>query len=54
MCHRCGQLDMPHSFSANLALDHLHAALLAHDAPVFHSFIFATVAFIVLDGPEYL
>ena len=40
--------------AANLAVNHLDAALFAHDATVLHALVLAAQALVVLDGPEDL
>src|SRR5262249_32595916 len=52
--HRRGEGDVPHALAADLRLDHLDAALLAHDATVPHALVLAAVALVVLRGPEDL
>ncbi len=52
--HRGSQRDVPHPLAANLALDHLDAALLADDATMLQALVAAAIAFVVLYGPEYL
>jgi hypothetical protein len=47
------QLNVAHPLAANLGLNHLDAAFLAHHAPVLHPFVFAAVAFIIFDRAEY-
>ncbi len=43
---------MAHSLPADLRLDHLDTAFFADNTAVFHSFILATITFIVLDRTE--
>jgi hypothetical protein len=50
---RC-EFDVPHSLPSHFGLDDFHAAFLADDPAVFHSLVFAAVAFVVLDGTEDL
>ncbi len=54
MGHRRGQLDMPHALAAHLALGHLDAALVAHDAAVLHALELAAQALPVGDRAEDL
>ena len=51
--HRGGKLDVAHALTPHLGLDYLDAAFFAHHAAVLHPFVFAAVALIVLDRPEY-
>jgi hypothetical protein len=48
------QINMSHSITPNFGLDDFNTAFFTDDAPVFHSFIFAAIAFVILGGPEYL
>ena len=48
------QRDVAHALAAHLGLDHLDAALLAHDAAVLHALVLAAVALVVLDRAEDL
>ena len=52
--HGSGQVDVAQPLTTHLALDHLHATLLADDALVFHSFVFTACALPVLHRPKYL
>ena len=45
---------MSHPLPSDLGLDDLNAALLADDPAMFHSFVFATIAFVILRGTENL
>src|SRR4029079_14449706 len=49
-----GQVDVAEALAANLGLDHLDAALLAHDPAVLHALVLAAVALVVLHWPEDL
>ena len=49
-----GEFDVCHPLPPDLGLNHLHAAFLTNDAPVFHSLVLATVTFVVLCRPENL
>ena len=49
-----GQFDVAHPLTADLRLDHLDTAFLAHDSAVLHPFVLAAVTLVVLDGPENL
>ena len=51
---RRGQRDVPEALAAHLGLDHLDAALLAHDPPVLHALVLAAVALVVLHRAEDL
>src|SRR4030095_15934968 len=51
---RSGQVDVAHALAAHLGLDHLDAALLAHDATVLHALVLAAVALVVLHRAEDL
>src|SRR5262249_39554087 len=51
---RGGQRDVAHALAADLGLDDLDAALLAHHAAVLHALVLAAVALVVLDRPEDL
>ena len=51
---RRGQFDMPHALPPDLGLNDLHAALFADHTAVFHPFVFAAVALVILGGPEDL
>src|SRR5690606_35932588 len=46
--NRGSQVDVPQAFPANLGLDHLDAALLAHDAAVLHALVLAADALVIL------
>jgi hypothetical protein len=46
--HRGGQGDVPQALAAHLGLNHLDAALLAHDVTVLHALVLAAVALVVL------
>ena len=48
------QGDVAHALAADLRLDDLDAALLAHDAAVLHALVLAAVALVVLDRTEDL
>ena len=50
--HRCGQLDVAHALAAHLGERHLHAALLADDALVFHPLVLAAQALVILHRTE--
>jgi len=52
--HRRRQSDVPHPLAPDLGLDHLHTTFLADDAAVFHSFVLAAVAFVVLHRAKNL
>ena len=48
------KLYVAHPLAAHLGLDHLHAALVAHNAAVLHPLVLSAEALPVLDGAEYL
>ncbi len=52
MADRRGQLDVPHALAAHAAGQHFDAALIALDALVAHTLVFAAVALPVLRGTE--
>src|SRR5690606_16812157 len=52
--HGRRQVDVPEALTTHLGLDHLDAALLAHDPPVLHALVLAADALVVLHGPEDL
>ena len=52
MRNRRRQFDMPHALAANLGQRNFDAALLAHDTAVFHSFVLAAQALVVLNRAE--
>ena len=54
MGHGRGQLDVAHPFPPDLALGHFDAAALADDAAVFHPFVLAAEAFVIVDRAENL
>ncbi len=54
MRHRSGKGDMGHTLTAHLGLYDLNAALLAHNAPVFHALVLTAQAFIILYRTENL
>ncbi len=45
---------MGHPLPAHLGLYDLHPALFTYNASMFHAFVFAAVALIILDWSEYL
>ncbi len=49
-----GQIDVAHALAADLRLDDLDAALLAHHAAMAHALVLAAVALVVLRRPEDL
>ena len=51
---RRGERDVAEALAAHLGLDHLDAALLAHDPAVLHALVLAAVALVVLHRPEDL
>ena len=51
---RRGERDVPEALTTHLGLDHLDAALLAHDPAVLHALVLAAVALVVLHRPEDL
>ena len=48
------QVDVPQPLAADLGLDHLDAALLAHDPAVLHALVLAAVALVVFDWAKDL
>ena len=52
MSNRRGQLNMSHSFAANLGKRDFDAALFADDAAIFHSLVLSAQTLIVLDRTE--
>jgi hypothetical protein len=54
MGDRARELDMPHSFPADLRQRHFDAALLADHAAVLEALVLAAEALVVLDRPEDL
>ena len=43
------KLNMAHTFTANFRSCNFHAAFFAHDAAIFHAFIFTAQAFVIFD-----
>ena len=52
MGNRRSKLDVSHSFPAYLRLDHFHSALFTGDPTVFHPFVFAADAFVIVNRTE--
>ena len=51
---RCGQIDVAHTFTANLGLCDFNAALLADHTTVLQALVLAAQALVVLDGAKNL
>src|ERR1035437_9412963 len=54
MCNRCTEFDVTHAFATNNRTCDLDAALVADDALIANTFVFATVALVVLFRTEDL
>ena len=52
MGNRRSKLDVSHSFPAYLRLDHFYSAFFTGDPTVFHPFVFAADAFVIVNRTE--
>jgi len=52
MGYRGCEFNVAHTFAANFALDHFHAALLTLSSSVFHPLVLSAVTFVILDGSK--